>query len=98
MFNLTEKGKSMDHVTTVGIDLAKNVFSLHGVNARGREVLRRAGRAAGGHPAPGSHVAPGAQCPRTARLSPACVAIAAKNARIAWAMLVKDEPLRTATA
>lgn len=41
MFNLFEKGKSMNHVTTVGIDLAKNVFSLHGVNAQGREVLRR---------------------------------------------------------
>ncbi len=41
MFNLTEKGKSMNHVTTVGIDLAKHVFSLHGVNAHGREVLRR---------------------------------------------------------
>ena len=31
----------MDNVTTVGIDLAKNVFSVHGVNAQGREVLRR---------------------------------------------------------
>ena len=41
MFNLTEKGKSVNHVTTVGIDLAKNVFSLHGVNGQGREVLRR---------------------------------------------------------
>jgi transposase len=41
IFNLIEKGKSMNNVTTVGIDLAKNVFSLHGVNAQGREVLRR---------------------------------------------------------
>ena len=31
----------MDKVTTVGIDLAKNVFSLHGVDERGREVLRK---------------------------------------------------------
>ena len=31
----------MEQVTTVGIDLAKNVFSLHGVNAAGRAVLRR---------------------------------------------------------
>ena len=31
----------MNNVTTVGIDLAKNVFSLHGVDGRGREVLRR---------------------------------------------------------
>ena len=31
----------MDKITTVGIDLAKNVFSLHGVNAMGKVVLRR---------------------------------------------------------
>ena len=31
----------MEQVTTVGIDLAKNVFSLHGVDAAGRAVLRR---------------------------------------------------------
>jgi len=31
----------MSNVTTVGIDLAKNVFSVHGVDAKGREVLRR---------------------------------------------------------
>jgi len=31
----------MSNVTTVGIDLAKNVFSLHGVDAEGAVVLRR---------------------------------------------------------
>lgn len=31
----------MDNVTTVGIDLAKSVFSLHGVDASGKVVLRR---------------------------------------------------------
>ena len=31
----------MAQVTTVGIDLAKNVFSLHGVDGVGKEVLRR---------------------------------------------------------
>lgn len=31
----------MDQVTTVGIDLAKNVFSLHGVSATGKVMLRR---------------------------------------------------------
>jgi len=30
----------MEQVTTVGIDLAKNVFSLHGVDAAGKTVLR----------------------------------------------------------
>lgn len=28
-------------ITTLGIDLAKNVFQLHGVDARGRAVLSR---------------------------------------------------------
>ena len=32
----------MDKVTTVGIDLAKNTFSLHGVDASGQVVLRKA--------------------------------------------------------
>jgi transposase len=31
----------MEQITTVGIDLAKNVFSLHGVDAVGKTVLRR---------------------------------------------------------
>lgn len=31
----------MDKVTTVGIDLAKRVFSLHGVDGSGRVVLRK---------------------------------------------------------
>jgi hypothetical protein len=29
------------HTTTLGIDVAKNVFPLHGVDARGRAVLSR---------------------------------------------------------
>ena len=29
------------HTTTVGIDVAKNLFQLHGVDARGRAVLSR---------------------------------------------------------
>ena len=31
----------MEQITTVGIDLAKNVFSLHGVDGAGRVMLRR---------------------------------------------------------
>lgn len=31
----------MEKITTVGIDLAKNVFSLHGVDASGKVVLKR---------------------------------------------------------
>ena len=31
----------MNQITTLAIDLAKNVFQLHGVDARGVAVLRR---------------------------------------------------------
>jgi transposase len=31
----------MHNITTVGFDLAKNVFQVHGVNAEGTAVLRR---------------------------------------------------------
>jgi hypothetical protein len=37
----TRKGEVMGNVTTVGIDLAKNVFSLHGVDTDGAVVLRK---------------------------------------------------------
>ena len=29
------------HITTLGIDMAKQVFQLHGVDGRGRVVLSR---------------------------------------------------------
>ncbi len=29
------------NIATIGIDLAKNVFQLHGVNGHGKVVLRR---------------------------------------------------------
>jgi hypothetical protein len=41
MFNHSREGEVMSNVTTAGIDLAKNVFSVHGVDANGRQVLRR---------------------------------------------------------
>ncbi|MBB3262317.1 transposase, partial [Paraburkholderia bannensis] len=28
-------------ITTIGIDLAKNIFAVHGVNEHGRTVLRK---------------------------------------------------------
>ena len=31
----------MEEITTVGVDLAKNVFSLHGVDGARKTVLRR---------------------------------------------------------
>src|SRR6266568_2621000 len=41
IFNLITRGEVMEKITTVGIDLAKAVFSLHGVDGAGRVVLRR---------------------------------------------------------
>ena len=41
MFNHNREGEVMNNVTTVGIDLAKNVFSLHGVDERGKTLLRK---------------------------------------------------------
>jgi hypothetical protein len=32
----------MEKITTVGIDLAKSVFSVHGVDAHGHPVLHKA--------------------------------------------------------
>ena len=41
LFNLNSRGGVMEQITTVGIDLAKNVFSVHSVDRAGRTVLRR---------------------------------------------------------
>jgi transposase len=35
------------HITTVGIDLAKIVFQVHGVNERGKTMLRKAFQTSG---------------------------------------------------
>lgn len=31
----------MNEITTIGIDLAKSVFQLHGIDAEGQVLLRR---------------------------------------------------------
>ncbi len=31
----------MEEVVTIGLDIAKSVFQVHGVNSAGEEVLRR---------------------------------------------------------
>ena len=36
MFNITSGEAVMSEITTVGIDLAKNVLSVHGVDAHGK--------------------------------------------------------------
>jgi transposase len=38
---LESEGASAMQITTVGIDLAKNVFQIHGVNEHGKVVLRK---------------------------------------------------------
>ena len=58
-------------IVTVGIDLAKNVFAVHGVDETGKPVLvRRRG------------------------YWKAVVAIAAKNARMCWAMLQRGDAFK----
>jgi transposase len=39
--NHQEKEPSMSEITTIGLDLAKHVFQVHGVDAQGTTVLRR---------------------------------------------------------
>lgn len=39
--NDPHRGAVMSDVTTVGLDLAKNVFQAHGADASGRAVLRK---------------------------------------------------------
>lgn len=41
-----KKGHTMEGITTVGLDLAKNVFQAHAVNAVGEVIVRRALRRA----------------------------------------------------
>ncbi len=38
----------MSEITTVGLDLAKNVFQVHGVDAEGTTVLRKTASAGAG--------------------------------------------------
>jgi len=38
---IRKKGGAVLHITTLGIDVAKTVFQLHGVDVRGRAVLSR---------------------------------------------------------
>ena len=103
----------MSEISIVGLDLAKNVFQVHAVDASGRVVLRRQLRR-------GAVEKFFAQLPPCTVGMEACgsahhwarviggyghllarrpykvvmVALAAKTARILWAMLVKGEAYR----
>src|SRR5438132_11709018 len=39
--NHQEREPSMSEITTIGLDLAKHVFQVHGIDAEGTTVLRR---------------------------------------------------------
>ena len=39
--NHIREGEVMSEITTVGIDLAKQVFSVHAVDGQGKVILRR---------------------------------------------------------
>jgi hypothetical protein len=37
-----ERDRAMNQITTIGLDLAKKIFQVHGIDADGRAVVRRA--------------------------------------------------------
>jgi len=39
--HLTEEAESVMNIKTIGLDIAKNVFQLHGVDINGKTVLRK---------------------------------------------------------
>ena len=92
-------------IITIGIDLAKNIFAVHGVNENGHaELVKTQGCA---RPAIAADRQPAPVPDRLARLLRrardlvarrgywrAVVAIAAKNARVSWAVLKYGEDFR----
>lgn len=69
------KNTSSAAVTVVGIDLARNMCALHGVNAASKTVL----------------VKPNVRRDQLLDKRPLAMAIAAKNARMGWAILAKGQ-------
>ena len=74
----------MDKISVIGLDLAKNVFQVHGANAQGKKVLNKPAYA-------DDWVVKLAQ--RRGHNIAVC-ALAAKNARRIWAMLQSGEVFR----
>ena len=46
MKSATKRGSVHMQVTTIGLDLAKSIFQVHGIDAGGRPVVRKALRRA----------------------------------------------------
>ena len=68
-------------ITTVGLDLAKNVFQAHGVDERSKAGLRK-------------QLKRGQMAEFFANLPPCLIGVEAKNARIVWALLANDREFR----
>lgn len=64
----------MQSISTIGLDIAKSVFQVHGVDAAGQVVMRRLLRLLARRPT-----------------KLAAIALANKLARMAWAMMARDE-------
>ena len=81
-------------IVTIGIDLTKNVFAVHGVDETGTPALVRPEvlNAAKNKTDPVSRWAIQVQARRG--YWKAVVAIAAKNARMCWAMLRRGEAFK----
>ena len=78
----------MKNVTTIGIDLAKNVFSVHGVDSKGRVVLRKT-------------VSRGRLLGEVAQLPPCVIGIEACSGAHEWARQFRrlgHDPLSAAAA
>ena len=84
MFNYDERGSPMNDVTTVGIDLAKNVFSVHGVDAEGASwccvAASAVGKLLGAHCAVATVPDRGGSVLRRARVGTALLAVRAPGA------------------
>jgi transposase len=69
-------------ITTIGLDLAKNVFQLHGIDERGRVVLKRQLKRA-------------QVLPFFANLAPCCIGVEACGGAHYWARQLERFDLDT---
>ncbi len=87
----------MSEVTTIGVDLAKNVFQVHGVTVAGEIVIRRQLRrrhVLSFFEKPPRCLVGMAELIARRPTKVAAVALANKMARIAWVVLTRGESYR----